>query len=459
MVSNCGCHSLKLDGTSGHGRVPSAALLNPAGAFTVEAWVKQEQAGDHTILSHWQGSGSNQRTYRLRISADGSLQFGLIVQSGNGGPQEVTATKTGVNLTGAWHHVAAVYNSTQVLLYLDGALAASAAATGIPVASNVPLYVGAAWNPDANALFRYFRGNLDELRISNSAIYSGNSFVPASRLAVTASTVAYWGADQEQFTTLFDTGANFLHATLAGTTSWSTDAPATVCVPLPDYPPSTPGVAITPPNPADADNLKCVVNPPSQDIEKDPITYQYQWYKNGALQAAYTTDTVPASATSPCPVWQCDNCESWTCRVTPFADGKPGFPGQASATIGALQCKPCDGSVHANHCYKHYASTDNWGAAAIVCQNWGGYLAVVTGAGENQFVDSICAANCWLGAADIITEKTFLWITGEPWGYTNWSLNEPNNQGNEDCLMMWSNGLWNDAGCSSYLAYVCEKNP
>ncbi|MBM4353906.1 MAG: hypothetical protein FJ109_08935, partial [Deltaproteobacteria bacterium] len=459
LVANCGCHSLKLDGTSGRGRVSYATQLNPTGPFTVEAWAKADQVGDYSILSRWTGPGSSQRTFRLRINAEGTLQFGLIVQPTNGAPQEVTVSKSGVNLVGAWHHVAGVYSGSQALLYLDGALAGSASATGTPVASNVPLFIGAAFNPDNNSLHRYFRGTLDEIRISSAAIYSGNSFVPAPRLAVTANTIAYWGADQDQFTTLFDTGASFLHAALSGGTTWSTDTPATVCIPQPDFPPSTPGVAITPPNPADADDLKCVINTPSQDMEKDPITYQYQWFKNGVLQAAYTTDTVPASATSPCPTWQCNNCESWTCRVTPFSDGTPGYPGEASATVGTLQCKPCDGSVHANHCYKYYASTDNWGAAAVVCNNWGGYLAVVTGAGENQFVDSICAANCWLGASDAINEWVWLWITGEPWGYAPWAPNEPNNQGNEDCLMMWSNGTWNDAGCNGYMPYVCERNP
>ncbi len=459
LVANCGCHSLKLNGTSAYGRVPSATQFNPAGAFTVEAWAKTDQPGDYSILSRWGGSGSTQRTFRLRISAEGNLQFAVILQTGNAGSQEITVSKAGVNLTGAWHHIAGVYNTTQLLLYLDGTLAGSTPASGTPSPSNVPLFIGAAWNPDTSAIHRYFRGNLDELRISSSALYSGNTFVPQPRLAVAPDTIAYWGADQDQFTTLFDTGVSSLHANLLGGPSWSTDTPATTCVPVPDFPPSTPGISISPPNPSDADDLKCVINTPSQDIEKDPISYQYQWYKNGVLQAAYTTDTVPAAATSPCPTWQCNNCESWTCRVTPVSDGKPGYPADASATVGTLQCKPCDGSVYGNHCYKYYGTPENWGAAAIVCQNWGGYLAVVTSAGENQFVDSVCAANCWLGAADVVSEWLWIWITQEPWGYTNWSAGEPNNAGNEDCLMMWSNGLWNDGGCSSFLNYVCEKNP
>jgi hypothetical protein len=52
--------------------------------------------------------------------------------------------------------------------------------------------------------------------------------------------------------------------------------------------------------------------------------------------------------------------------------------------------------------------------------------------------------NVWIGGNDAVTEGTWVWETGEPWAYSNWNAGEPNNSGNEDYIMMYSSGLWND---------------
>ena len=37
-------------------------------------------------------------------------------------------------------------------------------------------------------------------------------------------------------------------------------------------------------------------------------------------------------------------------------------------------------------------------------------------------------------------------------------IDEPNDNGGEDCLMMYSaNGLWNDLDCGGTLQFICEK--
>jgi hypothetical protein len=38
------------------------------------------------------------------------------------------------------------------------------------------------------------------------------------------------------------------------------------------------------------------------------------------------------------------------------------------------------------------------------------------------------------------------WVNGEVWSETQWHSAEPNNLGNEDCLMNWAGTTWNDAG-------------
>ena len=50
------------------------------------------------------------------------------------------------------------------------------------------------------------------------------------------------------------------------------------------------------------------------------------------------------------------------------------------------------------------------------------------------------------------------WVTGEPWGYTNWNGGEPNNAGGiEDFLQWYSSGVWNDLpGAATITGYLVE---
>jgi PKD repeat protein len=70
-------------------------------------------------------------------------------------------------------------------------------------------------------------------------------------------------------------------------------------------PPSAPVIDVTPDFPVTTDDLVCIIITPSIDPDGDPVTYTYEWYKNDILQPAYTTNTVPASATTVGDVWKC----------------------------------------------------------------------------------------------------------------------------------------------------------
>jgi hypothetical protein len=80
--------------------------------------------------------------------------------------------------------------------------------------------------------------------------------------------------------------------------------------------PTAPVVDVTPDFPLTTDDLTCTVVVPSIDPDGDTVTYTYEWYKNDILQLAYTTSTLPASATTVGDVWKC--------VVTPHgSDGPP----------------------------------------------------------------------------------------------------------------------------------------
>jgi len=89
-----------------------------------------------------------------------------------------------------------------------------------------------------------------------------------------------------------------------------------------------------------------------------------------------------------------------------------------------------------------------------------GHLATITSSGENAFLWNNLGMDVffyYLGGTDEANEGVWQWITGEPWGYTNWYYGEPNNLNNEDVLVFWYSGRWNDYS-TAYAAngYIVE---
>lgn len=80
-----------------------------------------------------------------------------------------------------------------------------------------------------------------------------------------------------------------------------------------------------------------------------------------------------------------------------------------------------------------------------------GHLATVTSQEEQDFVAPLLGtANCWLAGYQDPTDggvaDNWHWQTSENWSYINWQPGEPNDSnGEENCLMIYSFGKWNDS--------------
>ena len=133
----------------------------------------------------------------------------------------------------------------------------------------------------------------------------------------------------------------------------------------------------------------------------------------------------------------------------------------ALPVAGAVPADAVDGVLYNpgnGHFYKWVPGSGTWPVANAGAQALGGYLATVTSAQEKDWILAnmgIGTASAWLGGTDAATEGVWTWITGETWSYTNWNTGEPNNSGNEDQLMMYGNGTWNDAPAT----YTLPANP
>lgn len=101
----------------------------------------------------------------------------------------------------------------------------------------------------------------------------------------------------------------------------------------------------------------------------------------------------------------------------------------------------------------------NAAASSSTHNGMSGYLATITSAAEQLFLNALNAAftasspshsgtytTAWLGATDKDSEGNWIWSNGEAFTYSNWAWGEPNNWLNEDYVMGWYSGdKWNDS--------------
>nr|QWY13112.1 IML15 [Mythimna separata] len=64
-----------------------------------------------------------------------------------------------------------------------------------------------------------------------------------------------------------------------------------------------------------------------------------------------------------------------------------------------------------------------------------------------------------IGMSDLIVKGLFETIDGKRVAdvYHNWNLGEPNDSGNEDCVIIFSSGKMNDVACDRKFPYFCKK--
>ncbi len=125
-----------------------------------------------------------------------------------------------------------------------------------------------------------------------------------------------------------------------------------------------------------------------------------------------------------------------------------------------------DGSQHV---YQIFKGVHTWVEAKAFCEVLGGHLATITSEEENQFVHGFMIDSgfftAYFGLSDEKRVGDWIWVTGEPFVYSNWDSGEPSRSANERYGMYFYKhlqGTWNDShfyendevdpGCS----YICE---
>lgn len=117
------------------------------------------------------------------------------------------------------------------------------------------------------------------------------------------------------------------------------------------------------------------------------------------------------------------------------------------------------------HAYVVVPTPMRWVDAKAHAEKMGGYLAVVTTEGENQFVIDLARSKnvhqaIWIGLSDEENEGQWKWVNGEPFDFSAWEKGEPNGGRGENYVNMGhvNPTKWNDASTWARHPFVVEFN-
>jgi cysteine-rich repeat protein len=116
------------------------------------------------------------------------------------------------------------------------------------------------------------------------------------------------------------------------------------------------------------------------------------------------------------------------------------------------------------HCYWRPPTMLPWLEAVTMCEQSGSYLATITDALERQIAaDLVGPEGAWVGGLDA-GGNVWSWQNGEAWTLPlfespPWTTTgEPNDMnGEEDCLQVYDDGLFNDLNCTWTMTALCER--
>lgn len=192
---------LALDGSS-FASVPSDAFTLPDGPMTLECWFNAEKYGNRTGL----------------VAKTESSEYGFFVSRGipsfsihlDGSYAEASAEDFKLKAD-TWHHIAGVYDGSEVRLYVDGELVSTVERTGERTTNALPFLIGADVNGRGEAT-SHFEGVIDDVRLSSVARYTGDRFEPARDWTSDADAVLLFDMNREVGPWILDRSDSQAHA-------------------------------------------------------------------------------------------------------------------------------------------------------------------------------------------------------------------------------------------------------
>ena len=159
---------LTFDGVDDHVAVTDAGTLGQGSALTITAWVRPG-ANDLRMFLAAKGTSSDPVWSLSRAPSNNKIVFSLNTEAGTRASADSPA---GYATDLGWHHVAAVYDGSQVLIYVDGSRegTTSAPLTGAARAGSNAICLGGREASDGCGTYAPMLGDLDDVTIWNRAL-------------------------------------------------------------------------------------------------------------------------------------------------------------------------------------------------------------------------------------------------------------------------------------------------
>ncbi|XP_061175896.1 snaclec agglucetin subunit beta-1-like [Saccostrea echinata] len=115
-------------------------------------------------------------------------------------------------------------------------------------------------------------------------------------------------------------------------------------------------------------------------------------------------------------------------------------------------------------CFKVFSEKKSQHDANAECVKEGGHLIQLTSSAKHgivhDFIKSMSSPGFFIDGSDAVMEDDWRLSDGNPL-YLNWSPGEPHPccKLTEDCVIMFTNGGYNDMGCGAKFSFICERQP
>jgi len=197
---------LVLDGEDDALLVSARSLDIPDGPFTVEGWMNARE------FTKRQGFLCRTESSEFGIFVnDGAPEFSVHLD----GRYTTAEARNPELVAGRWHHVAGVYDGSAVRVYVDGKQVAQRKGSGKRTKNDLPLVIGGDVGQGGVAN-SFFPGQIDEVRVSRVARYTGERFEPARRFEADADTALLLHMDGLSGSWVPDASGRAAHATRVG---------------------------------------------------------------------------------------------------------------------------------------------------------------------------------------------------------------------------------------------------
>jgi hypothetical protein len=158
--------------------VPLSSALD-VDTYTLAAWVRYTGVQNDQTLDRWEVL-EKAGAYWMNVRTNGLVRVGGFYGGcANANWQYFDSTRAlPVN---RWKHVATTYDGAWLRIFIDGRAAGAKRVSGRTCISGQPLAVGAKNNPTKGLLEAFWDGRLDEVRIYDRALTSGELAELAAR--------------------------------------------------------------------------------------------------------------------------------------------------------------------------------------------------------------------------------------------------------------------------------------